>query len=121
MTDEPRDHDEVLDDLHEAGADPLFVAVYRHDPPSIRHSVRELVEKTEITKLPERGGHYATALWEGELVEAFYRADTNNSAILLDMFPRDYLVEAMVAEGYQRQTRENIIDERAEYVAGELY
>jgi len=71
--------------------------VIRDDGKAVnRHSVLQEVKKylrewenlTEetVNEFDHYGGHFFTALWNGNLYDAYRRADYNNQALLLDAF-----------------------------------
>lgn len=87
----PQDWDtDVTERLDDAGASDAFLRVFEHDH-TARHSVRELVNKLpEITEENIRvyAGDFAQALWHGDIGEAWYRADLENSRIMSEVFTK---------------------------------
>lgn len=77
--------------LFDEGASEHFLRVLNYDTER-RNSVEELVDKvTDIDGdlgelITNYGGGFATSLFNGELGEAFYRADGNNTFILTDLY-----------------------------------
>jgi hypothetical protein len=103
------DHERRL--LRWAGADERLIEVCQFDINSMeserkdgssvyRNSVLEEVKKyvrgtdhvppllTEenVEEFTPTGGHFFTAMWEGDLYRAYSRADYNNQAIMLEVF-----------------------------------
>lgn len=79
-----------VQELSDAGASDAFLRMYEHDHDG-RHSIRELIGKLpSITEENIRvyGGDFAQALWDGDIGEAWYRADLENSRIMSDVFTK---------------------------------
>lgn len=114
--------------LRDLGASPAFLTVARRDPETIgerRNSAREAARQAlracedpgDLTReeLEGRGGHYFGALLDGEIAEAWFRADITNTRILLDTFGRDYLIERIIAEdGREPEAAARHVDERVD-------
>lgn len=103
--------DEELKRLRTAEPEPELVAIVRRDPEAIgetRNSARELV-RTHLRGEPdlsdlglrnrlETGGHFFGALLDGNLGEAFIRADVSNVRLVLDTFEPAYIEECLIHE-----------------------
>ncbi|MFC7199550.1 hypothetical protein [Halospeciosus flavus] len=105
MNDTPIAEIELTDDhfdfLFNAGASPKLIEVVTKTLDELPSTVNRNSARSEVQKYvkwgnldgsvpPEEfshiGGHFFTALWNGDLYEAFCRADLNNRKILLDVF-----------------------------------
>ena len=90
-----------LDFLFRAGASPQLMIVIQMDDDELPQTVDRNSAHEEVLKYarwgdldPDRspsefhhiGGHFFTALWNGDLYDAFTRADLNNRKILLLTF-----------------------------------
>lgn len=80
-------HDrDVTERLHDAGASMAFLRVFHWEGPK-RNQIYELVAQyDDFSEIPVHGGDFANALWEGDLEEAWYRADGSNTYILTDIY-----------------------------------
>ena len=112
--------------LSKAGASDDFIDLLTFLPPSTtvkRHSVREEIQKyvywgsLNIEKDPATfshcGGHFFTALWNGDLFEAWGRADFNNKALLIKCFGKDAIVENAIQSGRQIDYARRMVTEPA--------
>lgn len=105
--------------LLDAGVAPEFVTVMLADTDDHvgvgRNSVAELVGKFEDPeRVAKRGGDFAGNLRDGNLADAFYHADENNTKLLLDLFGPDYLWARGVASGEAPDHFRRILYERTE-------
>lgn len=100
----------AMTQLQDTDASDAFLRVYEHDH-SGRHSIRELIEKLpEVTDESIRayGGDFAQALWDGDIGEAWYRADLENAQIMSDVFTKG-------------EIRRRIGDDPENYKSGEYW
>jgi len=105
--------------LLDAGASPEFVTVMLADPSDHqdvdRFTVKQLVRKhDDPERVAERGGDFAGNLWDGDMAEAFYHADINNTKLLLDIFGPNYLWAAAVSDGEAPIHFRRILHEKTE-------
>ena len=103
---------EMLAAAREAGAHDLFIMVAAADPKAVeisRNYVAELLvrtldgvpdeERTErLVDERDRRGHFWRALWDGDLAEALYRADSTNSRLLFRLLSDDVIMSALIEE-----------------------
>ena len=90
-----------LDFLFRAGASPQLIEIVQKTGDNLPQTVGRNSAREEVLKYarwgsigPDRdpeefrpiGGHFFTALWNGDLYDAFTRADLNNRKILLLTF-----------------------------------
>lgn len=101
--------------LQEAGASQTFIQVLetpKEDAGVHRHSIRDeirsyirygtLTEDSDPAEFQATGGHFFTALWEGDLFAAWNRADPNNSALMMECLTQQDIIESGVARGEPR-------------------
>lgn len=117
-----------LEQLRDLGASAAFLTVVQQPPETVgasRNSAREAArrvfrgdygpDQVDEQSLLRRGGGYFTALWHGELSEAYYRADATNTALLFTVFTPDYLIERLVVEDNRpRDSARRHVEERVE-------
>lgn len=97
----------------EAGASGLFLMVAALDPDAVgvefNYTGRELAratadadshaERVEAAEaMIDRKGHFITALWNGDLAEALYRADGRNTRLLVRSLDRELLLAYLQAD-----------------------
>ena len=128
MTDTDHLTTDELERLNELGASAEFLAIVQQPPESVgatRNSAREGVRRafrgdygpdaTDAEGLLRRGGGYFEALFEGNLADAYYRADATNTALLFEVFSPEYLIERLVVEDNRdRDSAERHVRERVE-------
>jgi len=115
---DPNYHPEA-ESLLDAGASSEFVTVMLAEPDTHegveRSSVRQLVRKyDDPEELADRGGDFAGNLWDGNMAEAFYHADIDNTKLLLDIFGPNYLWAEGVREGEPSDHFRRILHEKVE-------
>ena len=108
--------EEHINFLRNAGASEELIEVINYSPEPnpknglVRNSAREEIKKyimwgdIDSEKDPQEfsqiGGGCFTQLWNGNLYDAYGRADLNNKDILTTVFGTDKIVEAGVLKGY---------------------
>jgi hypothetical protein len=74
--------------------------VKRH---SAREEIKSYIRYGEFEKDPEQfghiGGHFFSAMWDGDLFAAWLRADLNNKSLLLECFGTDELIQDGIEAG----------------------
>mgnify|MGYP006272559475 CR=1 FL=1 len=110
--------------LSKAGASDAFIDLLTF-PAELagvkRHSAREEVRKYaywgEFDGEPEAfrhvGGHFFGAMWDGDLFEAWLRADLNNKSLLLECFGMDAIIESGVNSGQPIDYARRMVTETA--------
>lgn len=112
--------------VSKAGASDVFIdlltfpkeeaGVSRH---SIRQEIREEVywgrisPENDPAAFSPRGGHFFSAMWDGELFWAWTRADLNNKMLLQECFGFDRIVQDGVACGEPIEYVERMVTEPA--------
>lgn len=97
---------ETIEGLKEAGASNYFIAVVAADPAALgvaknyaaRKVARWQAEGREFAEAAAQSGHFMSALWDGDIAEALYRADATNSRILVRLFNHDVLLAALIED-----------------------
>ena len=89
------------DFLRQAGASRAMIRVLKHDADR-RNSANKEIKKyvrwgdLDTDENPEDfkhlGGHFFSALWEGDLFGAWRRADLNNKTILREVFGEEGII-----------------------------
>lgn len=105
--------------LHEQGASSEFIRVLMHTTDGrhlARQKVHDIAEGNDISleQLRHRSGQFLTALIDGDLKEAWFRADGQNTRIMTEVFdeweidlhfeekgPRDYTVDTFFDESWK--------------------
>lgn len=119
--------------LREAGVSAEFMAVVQTDPEEVgrsrnsaRERARQMLRTTPDDTHPEDlpldryTGDYARALREGNLGEAFIKADIANTRILVALFGREYLTERIAAEDGDYEYAKRYVDQNIETHAADL-
>lgn len=101
-----------LEAARRAGASELFVMVASMDPVAVEIEYNFVARKlasaldgvgehdapAHAERMGARSGDFVTALWDGDLAEALYRADARNSRLLLRTFSKDVLLSALAED-----------------------
>jgi hypothetical protein len=103
---------EHIEFLRDAGASEMLIAVLRFNHTAIginRNSARSEVQKyvywgaldddCDPAAFSHLGGHFFSALWEGDLFGAWTRADSSNKTILREMYGEHRIVGSAVEQG----------------------
>lgn len=112
--------------LSKAGASDSFIDLLTF-PKEVtginRHSVRDEVRKyvywgdldpdKDPAEIVPCGGHFFTALWNGDLFEAWGRADFNNKSLMIECFGKDVIVENAIQSGRQMEYARRMVTEPA--------
>lgn len=118
MTDEPHQaQEELLRAVRESDCSLLLAAVMRVEDPegylnrdARRHFDHER-SKWDGESFVASSGHYATALYRGDLASAFAHADYSNMALLATAFGRPYLIEAAVSDlGWSEEGTRTLVE-----------
>lgn len=113
MTDEKRQFDaeperELINTLRTVGASDVFITMIQTsiegtaaEKNSCLWEVNKWVrwndgEVTEKAMKPNYGGSFFTAMWEGDVGNAYSRADNNNRALLVEAFGKKYIEDQRV-------------------------
>lgn len=110
---------ETVEFLTKAGADNLLLRV-AEERVAGRNSAREEIRKYashgmltgESEEFHHMGGHFFGALWDGELFEAWVRADAQNKRILRQKFTEKELIQAGVEDGRPRGYCERMVRDK---------
>lgn len=130
MNDEPETISDVeltighLRFIRDAGASEEMLDVLRFDESSIgisRNSAKQEVKKYafwgnldgDTDEFTHLGGHFFSALWDGDLFGAWTRADLNNKAIVMEVFGRDRIIESAVRQGKESSYALRMVEEPA--------
>ena len=103
---------EMLAAAREAGASDLFVTVAAVDPDAVyvshNYVAREVARTLDGVPPEERSkrlaadmdnrGSFMTALWEGDLAGALYRADGTNRPLLIRLLNDDVILSALIED-----------------------
>jgi hypothetical protein len=96
----------TVQSLADAGASGELIAVVTAETGDVlgcsRNSARQHIQRRggSPDDLTATGGDFFTALWEGDLFDAWCLADINNSRLLLDVFgPRAIIGSGVADEG----------------------
>lgn len=107
----PSVNSQMIDAAREAGARPWFTLIAAIDPEAVEEDHNYVagtlagafedpdqptVEEAEM--VPEQAGHFISALWEGDLAEALYRADLRNTRFIVRTFHEDILLEHLARD-----------------------
>lgn len=122
-----------LSRLREAGVSAEFLTVVQIDPEEVgrsrnsarartRQMLRTHSDDTHPEDLPldRYTGDYARALREGNLGEAFIRADIDNTRILVHAFGQRYLTERLAAEDGDYDYAARYVDQNVAQFADDL-
>lgn len=114
MTEPTADDELTRSDLvatREAGASNLLSLVAAVDPAAVgieTNRVAETVARADdMDRLRDRSGHFIAALWEGDLAEALYRADTSNRRLLFRFLSDDVILSALAADRGSMESAES--------------
>ena len=101
---------EMIDAATEAGASAEFRVIAMIDPAAVGNEKNLAAQKLrrvfsdpgqptpeEAKKLSE-SGHFLSALWDGDLAEALYRADMSNKRLILRTFNERLIRERLVED-----------------------
>lgn len=84
------------------GADTLFLVLAAIDPAVVgveyNHVARKLAQTDDVSRIPSMGGDFMANLWEGNLAEALYHADTTNMRLIIRTLSRDVILSALAAD-----------------------
>jgi len=90
-TDETEKTGDVATAIEAGGA--LYGQLYAAGSDSIRRRIEN------FDGAPDPGGDFDQAARDGDIAEAFYRADLDNSRVMLDALGEEVIVAALVADG----------------------
>lgn len=79
-----------------------------HSPEDLRNDPTSAL--VNLSEGRDRRGGFFNALWDGELAEAFARADGSNTRLLCHLFDQELVEASNAAEGYPMM--ENVPSER---------
>lgn len=116
--------DEHKQFLKEAGASAVFleylnfseesVGISRHSP---KEEVRSYIFHNCFDGEPEMfdhvGGHFFSALWDGNLFRAWTRADLNNRTLMQACFGEKRIIESGIQNGQPRDYATRLVEEPA--------
>lgn len=105
---------ELLGALRAAGASEVAITLARTHIEGVRHSVLEELRKwaddgaptvDSVEKAARLGGGFFQKVWDGDIVDAFLHADSNNQRLFREAFAREEL-EAQATEYETKLIRE---------------
>ena len=112
--------------ISKAGASDLLIDLLtfpKEEAGVPRHSAREEVRKyvywgdvdtdADPATFSHCGGHFFSALWDGDLFEAWLRADLNNKSLLLECFGVDAIIKNGVQVGQPLDYARRMVTEPA--------
>lgn len=97
----------------EAGASPIYLMLASIDPDSVEIEYNHIARKlsrhldgiedrdravAEAEHMAHQSGHFMSALWDGDLAEALYRADMTNMRLIIRTLDERILMDALVAD-----------------------
>lgn len=84
---------------------------------SARQEVRKYVFWDDLDGNPDEfdhlGGHFFTAMWDGDLFEAWVRADLNNKVLMMEVFDEERIISAAIEQGKPEDYAERMVTEPA--------
>lgn len=108
--------------LNEAGASPEFMDLLTYPAERAgvkRHSVRqeilgrirygEIGPDKEPSVFSVYGGHFFLAMWNGDLFDAWLRADPNNRTLMLAVFGRDAIKRHGLGQGRRQEFVDSMV------------
>lgn len=109
--------------LREAGASDQIIALiqFTDEQTGIRNSAREEVRKYaywgDLDGSPDDfnhiGGHFFSAMWDGDLFEAWLRADMNNRRLMMELFGESRIIGDGIVNGHPSDYVETMVTEPA--------
>lgn len=115
---------QMLTAARQSGASDLFVMLAAVDPSAVHvdqnHVTQRLARACDgydpaaytaaIEREAGRWGDFMTAVWDGDLAEALYHADTRNTKLLVRLLDYDVLLSALAADRGSVESAEAWLD-----------